>query len=66
MRNIFGAELQGMRLLVSVLENDQIFLLACPMIGCEGVLVGDSMTGVVAGHAQEAIEHVHEYLDIDM
>lgn len=33
MRNIVGTELQGMRLLVSVTEDDRIYLLACPMLG---------------------------------
>lgn len=66
MRNLFGAELRGMRLLVSVLPGNRIYLLACPMLGCETQDVEESMTGIVSDHAVSAIEHVREYLGIDM
>ena len=67
MRNLFGAELAGMRLLVSVLENEQIYLLACPMLGEHGpVDAQTSMTGLVTQHAEDAIRHVQEYLEIEM
>ena len=65
MRNIFGNELAGMRLLVSVLEDGRIYLLACPMLGTH--LANDvSMSDIVTGHAEDAIAHVAEYLGIDM
>ena len=35
MRNFFGAELEGMRILVSVLPDERIYLIACPMRGAE-------------------------------
>lgn len=66
MRNLFGAELAGMRLLVSVMENEEIYLLACPMIGSHGPAAEASLTGIVAHHAEEAIVHVRNYLGIEM
>lgn len=66
MRNFFGAELEGMRLLVSVLPGARIYLLACPMLG-NGVPGEErSMTGIVASHTEDAIAHVREYLGIEM
>lgn len=67
MRNFFGTELDGMRLLVSVLPGNRIYLLACPMMGSEtSVDEEQSLTGIVAAHAGSAIEHVREFLGIDM
>ncbi len=65
MRNIFGAELSGMRLLVSVLDDDRICLLACPMRD-RGAPSGDEMRDLVVEHARWAVEHVREYLNMDM
>lgn len=66
MRNVFGAELEGMRLLVSCADDDTICLLACPMLGAEARQADQSMTGLVSQHAASAIDHVHEYLGIEM
>ncbi len=66
MRNVFGAELEGMRLLVSCETDDTVCLLACPMLGSESWRDDQSMTGLVTRHAEEAIEHVREYLGIEM
>lgn len=63
LRNFFGVELEGMRMLVSVLPDERVFLLACPMLGEEA---SDSMTGLVSTHAQDCMEHVREYLDLDL
>jgi len=63
LRNFFGVELEGMRILVSVLPGERIFLLACPMVGAQA---SDSMTGLVSTHAQECMDHVREYLDLDL
>ena len=65
MRNIFGHELEGMRLLVSVLDDGRIYLLACPMLGTV-LPAGRSMRDIITGHADDAIAHVAEYLSIDM
>lgn len=51
MRNIFGADLYGMRLLVSVLEDGRIYLLACPMLGSMELPDGISMSSAVTAHA---------------
>lgn len=63
LRNFFGFELDGMRMLVSVLPDERIYLLACPMLGEEAV---DSISGVVSKHAEESIAHVREYLDLHL
>lgn len=63
LRNFFGAELAGMRMLVAVLPDERIYLLAGSM---RGAAPDESMTGVVTRHAQECIEHVREYLDLDL
>lgn len=63
LRNFFGVELEGMRMLVSVLADERIFLLACPMLGQEAV---DSISGVVYSHAEESIAHVKEYLGLHL
>lgn len=63
LRNFFGVELEGMRILVSVLPGERIMLLACPMVGAQA---SDSMTGLVSAHAQECMDHVREYLDLDL
>lgn len=63
LRNFFGAELEGMRMLVSVLPDQRIFLLACPMLG---EAAADSISGVVYSHAEESIAHVKEYLGLHL
>jgi len=63
LRNFFGVELDGMRMLVSVLEDESICLLACPM---RGASASESMTGIVSSHAQDCMEHVRDYLDLDL
>jgi hypothetical protein len=65
MRNIFGAELAGMRLLVSVLENDEIYLLACPMLDRETPEPAE-MERMVMEHAAWACDHVREYLNMEL
>ena len=65
LRNFFGAELDGMRVLVSVLPDDRIYLLCCTMLGEEGPETS-SMAGLVAAHAQDSIAHVREYLDLHL
>ena len=63
LRNFFGVELAGMRMLVAVLPDERIFLLAGSM---QGAPQADSVTGIVTRHVQECIEHVREYLDLDL
>ncbi|MBE5769267.1 MAG: hypothetical protein E7333_06750 [Clostridiales bacterium] len=63
LRNFFGAELNGMRMLPVLLPGDRIELMACPMTGNETV---QSMTSVVSDHAQSCMAHVRDYLDLDL
>lgn len=65
MRNIFGAELHGVRILVSVHDDGQITLLACPMLDAE-VPDPDEMKRLVEEHVTWAIGHVREYLNLEM
>lgn len=67
LRNFFGAELSGLRMVISAVAPHQVRLLACPMLG-EAPQGGEdeSMTGRVVEHADEAILQVREYLDLDM
>lgn len=65
LRNFFGAELAGMRVLVSVLPDNRIYLLCCTMLGEEGP-DPSAMAGIVTSHAQASIDHVHEYLDMHL
>lgn len=65
MRNIFGAELEGMRILVSVLPDGRLFLLACPMFGEEAPAL-ERLTDVVLAQTHSSIQHVRDYLGIDL
>lgn len=64
LRNFFGAELDGMRMLASVLPDQRIRLLCCPMLGAD--VEADSITAAVSSHAQEAMDQVREYLGLDL
>lgn len=63
LRNFFGVEVAGMRMVAAVLPDERIYLLAGAM---RGAAQPDSMTGVVTAHVQECIEHVAEYLHLDL
>lgn len=66
MRNIFGAEKEGMRVLVSVVDEERLFLTACPMIGEKQPGSVQHMLEIVHDHAQAGIEHVREFLGMDL
>ena len=66
LRNIFGVEVAGLRILSCVLPGDRIYLLGCPMLYHEMETEENSMTGVVSRHVQDCIDHVDEYLGIDL
>lgn len=63
-RKILGAELNGMRMVVSVMPDECIKLLCCPMLGAE--VHADSITGLVSEHVQSSTEHLKEYLHLDL
>ncbi len=65
MRNFFGAELQGMRILISLLPDERIYLVACPMLGCKA-LEREEMLSLMERHAEDVIQHVREYLGIEL
>lgn len=66
LRNFFGAELDGMRVLVSVLQDERIFLLCCPMLGESAAPSAEAMMELVLQHTEESIAHVREYLDLEL
>ena len=66
LRNIFGVEVAGLRILSCVLPGERILLLGCPMLWHELEAEESSMTGVISRHVQECIDHVDEFLGIDL
>jgi len=66
LRNIFGVEVAGLRILSCVLPGERIILLGCPMLYHELETAEESMTGVVSRHVQDCIDHVDEFLGIDL
>lgn len=66
LRNIFGVEVQGLRILSCVLPGERIVLLGCPMLFHDFEAEGNSMTGIVSGHVQDCIDHVDEFLGLDL
>lgn len=66
LRNIFGVEVGGMRILSCVLPNEHIMLLGCPMYHQAMATEESSMTGVLSAHVQDCIDHVEEFLGIDL
>ena len=66
LRNIFGVEVAGLRILSCVLPGDRILLLGCPMLMSDRAAEESSMTGVVSRHVQDCIDHVDEFLGIDL
>ena len=66
LRNIFGVEVQGLRILGCVLPGDRIVLLGCPMLFHEFEAEGNSMTGVITTHVHDCIEHVGEFMGLDL
>ncbi|MBQ8201668.1 MAG: hypothetical protein IJZ74_07870 [Clostridia bacterium] len=68
LRNIFGVEVHGLRILSCVLPGERIVLLGCPML-CREIdadAEGNSMTGVITTHVRECIDHVDEFLGLDL
>ena len=66
LRNIFGVEVQGLRILSCVLPGDRIVLLGCPMLFHEAEIEGISMTGVITEHVNDCISHVDQFLGLDL
>lgn len=66
LRNIFGVEVRGLRILSCVLPGERIVLLGCPMLCHEVEAEGNSMTGVITSHVQDCIDHVDEFLGLNL
>lgn len=66
LRNFFGRELEGWRILPAVLPGDRIMMLCCPLVNVGDVKSGDSMTATVTSHTAESIAHVREYLGLEL
>ena len=66
LRNIFGVEVQGLRILSCVLPGDRIVLLGCPMLFHEAPAEGDVMVELITHHVNDCIAHVDEFLGLDL
>ena len=66
LRNFFGREFEGWRILPAVLSGDRIMMLCCPLVNSEEAVAGDSMTSMVTAHTEDSIAHVKEYLGLDL
>ena len=66
LRNFFGKELEGWRILPMVLPEERIQMLCCPLTDNDGAAVGDSMTAMVTNHTAESIAHVKQYLGLEL
>lgn len=63
-RNFLGAEMEGIRMLVSVLPDEEIYLLCCPMIEAEVNL--DAMNGSLLEHTRDALIHISSFLGLSL
>lgn len=65
LRNFFGAELHGMRIVVAVITSEHVRVLCCPMVGTQGE-ESDSITRLVSEHTMEVISQARIYLDLEL
>ena len=65
LRNFFGAELHGMRIVVAVVAPDHIRVLCCPMMGTQSE-ESESITRLVSEHTREVIAQARIYLDLEL
>lgn len=66
LRNIFGVEVQGLRILSCVLQGDRIVLLGCPMLFHDAPAQGSEMVEIITHHVNDCIAHVDEFLGLDL
>ncbi|MDO4484426.1 MAG: hypothetical protein Q4C54_08355 [Clostridia bacterium] len=64
LRNFFGAELDGRRIVISVLPDERIRLLCCPMLGEKSD--DEHLTEDVKAHLENAMDGVRNYLGLDL
>ena len=66
LRNIFGVELDGLRILSCVLPGDRIVLLGCPMLFHDAPSDGEALERLIKDHVNDCIAHVDEFLGLDL
>ena len=66
LRNIFGVEVEGLRILCCVLPGDRIVLLGCPMLFHDATTEGETMVAMITNHVNDCIAHVDEFLGLDL
>lgn len=66
LRNIFGVEVDGLRILSCVLPGDRIVLLGCPMLFHDVAVESEGMTELITNHVNACIAHVDEFLGLDL
>lgn len=66
LRQMFGKESDGLRIVPAVLQDGDVVLLYCPNLGTEHAAEDSSMTDMVTSHTDECIVHAKEYLGVDL
>lgn len=66
LRNFFGAEFHGMRMVAAVVAPDHVRLLCCPMLGVPQAEEDESITSLVSEHTLEAMDQARTYLDLEL
>ncbi|MBQ2952112.1 MAG: hypothetical protein IJE07_01000 [Clostridia bacterium] len=66
LRNIFGVEVEGLRILSCVLPGERIVLLGCPMRFHDAPAEGEAMVEIITHHVSDCIAHVDEFLGLDL
>ncbi|MBR3764852.1 MAG: hypothetical protein IKK57_09940 [Clostridia bacterium] len=66
LRNIFGVEVDGLRILSCVLPGDRIVLLGCPMLFHDAPDASEDMVSLITHHVNDCIAHVDEFLGLDL
>ena len=66
LRNFFGTEMGLLKIIVAVVSPQRLRLLACPQEGQGEGENGESLTGQVTAHVQEAIREIREYLTLEV
>ena len=65
LRNFFGAEFHGMRMVPAVVAPDHVRLLCCPMLGVAQT-EDESITSLVSEHTLESMDQARTYLDLEL
>ena len=62
-RNIFGAQEHGVRMLLSMSNDDTAYIVACPMLGTPSI-EDEALLQMTEEHTASGISHVEDYLGL--